>query len=166
MIKFRNVATAFLKNDDDFLLQERVKINNSLPRYWYGVGGHLEQFELNDPRHAILREINEETGLKENEIENLKLKYILMRRQANETVINFVYFGNTTTKNVVENDEGELYWVPQSEVLNDNHFFADILRLTLSHYFETGKNSNEVLVGVLNKDESANIKWSILGDMQ
>lgn len=166
MIKFRNVTTAFLMNEDDFLLMKRSDNNKRMPGFWYGVGGHLDKDELNDPRAACIREIFEETGIKENQIIDLKLKYILMRRSHNETVINYVYFGHTLTRDVVENDEGTLHWVGKESVLN--HHFFDAIALSLTHYFELDENVEDVLIGVVNLDEHNNpeISWSILQDMK
>ncbi|MDF2675967.1 MAG: hydrolase [Bacillota bacterium] len=166
MIKFRNVTTAFLMNDDDFLLMKRSDNNKHMPGFWYGVGGHLEKDELNNPRAACIREIFEETGINENQLANFKLKYIAMRRSYNETVINYIYFGQSSTRDVVENDEGSLHWINKKTVLN--HAFVDALRLTLSHYLESGEIMEDVLIGVVKLDENNNsaINWSVLQDMK
>ncbi|MDW5299378.1 MAG: NUDIX domain-containing protein [Sedimentibacter sp.] len=164
MLVFRNVATAFLMNGNDFLLMERAKENDLMPSFWYGVGGHLEQDELNNPRAACLREIYEETGLTENSIENLQLKYVLLRRSKNETVINYVYFGHSKTRDVVENDEGTLHWIAKEEVLK--YRFIDALKLALKHYFENSNSLDEVLVGVVRSDNSSSsMSWGVLQNM-
>lgn len=163
-MKFRNIATAFLMNGDDVLLMERSSTNKRMPGFWYGVGGHIEPEEINDPFAAILREIYEETELKRDNVEDLCLQYILMRREKDETVINYIYFGKTNTRNVVQNDEGTLHWIPKEEVMNRKFF--DVLKLTLEHYFENGSN-DEVMVGVMEKNKDfSNIKWSILKNME
>lgn len=166
MIKFRNVTTAFLMNEDDFLLMKRSDNNKRMPGFWYGVGGHLEKDELNNPRAACLREIFEETGINENQIVDLKLKYILLRRSHAETVINYVYFGISLTKDVAENDEGSLHWVNKHSVLN--HHFFDAIRLSLTHYLESDEDMEDVLIGVIKLDENNNpvINWSVLQDMK
>ncbi|MFA9424237.1 MAG: NUDIX domain-containing protein [Sedimentibacter sp.] len=165
MIKFRNVATAFLMNDDDFLLMERAKDNDLMPNFWYGVGGHLEREELNNPREACLREICEETGLQEKDIADLSLKYVLMRRNGNETVLNYVYFGYSKLRQVVANDEGTLHWIPKEEVLKYN--FVDALTLTLKHYLESKVGLNDVLVGVVKKENGiSSMSWSALCNME
>ena len=153
-------------NDDDFLLMKRSDNNKRMPGFWYGVGGHLEKDELNNPRSACLREIFEETGINENQIIDLKLKYILLRRSNDETVINYIYFGRSSTKEVAENDEGTLHWINKDSMLNHN--FIDALRLALTHYLESGEGMEDVLVGVVKLDENNNsaINWSILQDMK
>lgn len=164
-MKLRNIATAFLKNDDDYLLMERSKDNKRMPGYWYGVGGHIEPEEINNPYGACMREVFEETGLKGDDVENMKLKYIIMRRAKDETVINYLYFGETKTRRIVGNDEGTLHWIPKKDVLN--HKFVDALRLALEHSFEKISTESEVLVGVLNKENDIPfIAWSILHDME
>jgi 8-oxo-dGTP diphosphatase len=159
-MKFRNIATAFLMNDDDVLLMERSRTNKRMPGFWYGVGGHIEPEEINNPLAAVLREIYEETGLKGENLEGLYLQYILMRREKNETVINYIYFGKTNTRCVVQNDEGTLHWIQKKEVLNRKFF--DVLKLALEHYFENEK-IDDVMVGVMEKETG--IKWSILENM-
>jgi len=165
MLVFRNIATAFLMNGNDFLMMERSKENNLFPGFYYGVGGHLEPEELNNPRIACLREIYEETGIQEKEIEDLKLKYILLKRSYNETVMNYVYFGYSKTRIVVENDEGTLHWVKKEEAVRCK--LIDAFRITLAHYLKSDISSNDVLVGVVNsKNNVSQINWSVLQDMK
>ncbi|KAF5035589.1 NUDIX domain protein [anaerobic digester metagenome] len=150
-------------NNDDVLLMERSETNKRMPGFWYGVGGHVEPEEINDPYSAVIREIYEETGLKDYNVENLKLKYMLLRREKDETVINYVYFGRTNTKMVLQNDEGSLHWIPKQEAMNRK--FIDVLKLALEHYFEDEKN-DEVMVGVMQNEKSTGIKWSTLMNME
>lgn len=150
-------------NNDDVLLMERSETNKRMPGFWYGVGGHVEPEEINDPYSAVIREIYEETGLKDYNVENLKLKYMLLRREKDETVINYVYFGRTNTKMILQNDEGSLHWIPKQEAMNRK--FIDVLKLALEHYFEDEKN-DEVMVGVMQNEKSTGIKWSTLMNME
>lgn len=162
-MKFRNIATAFLMNKDDVLLMERSETNKRMSGFWYGVGGHIEPEEINDPYSAVLREIYEETGLKKDNVENLKLKYMLLRREGDETVINYLYFGRTNTRAILQNDEGTLHWIPKAEVMNRK--FIDVLKLALEHYFKNEKN-DDVIVGVMQKEKNSGIKWSTLINME
>lgn len=160
-MKFRNIATAFLINDGEMLLMERAATNKCMPGFWYGVGGHVEPEEMNNPLAAAQREIYEETGLERDNIEDLHLKYILIRSEGDETVLNYLYFGKTKTRCVVQNDEGTLHWIPKGEVTNRR--FIDVLKLALEHYFEHEKN-DDVMVGVM--DSKTGIKWSKLENME
>ncbi|HHZ02550.1 MAG TPA: NUDIX domain-containing protein [Tissierellia bacterium] len=166
MIRFRNIVTAFLTNGDDFLLMERTNTKKLYPGYWAGVGGHIEPHEINDPRTACIREIYEETGIKEGQIVDLKLRYIVLRRSKNETVINYMYFGKSLTREVTKSDEGNLYWINRNDILN--HLYLDVIRLTLAHYLEFGEKTNDILVGVTNIDENneCRLNWNVLKDME
>ncbi len=132
----RNVTTAFLMNGDDILMMKRSEHKKIAPGYWYGVGGHLEPAELNDPRAACLREIQEETGLDAAQVLDLCLRYIVMRRSGAELVINYFYFGRTATRELKANDEGTLHWIPRGEALDRKLFPA--IGLTLGHFLTEG----------------------------
>ncbi|MPM91641.1 hypothetical protein SDC9_138772 [bioreactor metagenome] len=88
---------------------------------------------------------------------------MLLRREKDETVINYVYFGRTNTKMVLQNDEGSLHWIPKQEAMNRK--FIDVLKLALEHYFADEKN-DEVMVGVMQNEKSTGIKWSTLMNME
>lgn len=160
-MRLRNIATAFLKNGGDYLLMERAGNNHLMPGYWYGVGGHIEPGEINRPRNAVVREINEETGLAEHDIENLHLKYILMRRGKEETVINYIFFGDAKKRAVSENGEGTLNWVPEEKVPGLK--FVDALKVSLEHYMKENFHTDEILVGVVYKARGQPaVSWSTL----
>ncbi len=131
----RNVATAFLLNDNDVLMMKRAAHKKIAPGYWYGVGGHLEPNELNDPTAACIREVWEETKIEAAQISGFKLRYIVMRRSRTEIVINYFFFGWAETREITANEEGTLHWVPRPEALKRKLFPA--IGLTLQHYFET-----------------------------
>lgn len=163
LITFRNVATAFLFNNNDFLLMKRSEKRKIAPGFWAGVGGHLEPDEINDPRAACLREIYEETGIEAKYIDEFKLKYIIIRRSQNEIRVNYIYFGNSNIREFVDTDEGKLYWIPVGELLNRE--FTNTIRITLTHYLELGNLMNDVLVGVVSNDNNKPfMNWSLLQD--
>lgn len=162
MIQLRNVCTAFLKNGDDYLLMRRSDNRKIAPGYWYGVGGHLEPDEINQPHLACLREIFEETGIRESEIEGLQMKYIVLRRSHDEIVVNHFFFGQARTRTVIDSDEGTLSWVAEGEVLNRR--FVETIRLTLVHYLDQGRQSDDVLVGVVDSEPASVIRWQPLHD--
>ena len=55
---------------------------------------HFEKEELNDARACALRELYEETGIAEEEIENLSLRYITLRRKNDEIRQNYYFFAD------------------------------------------------------------------------
>lgn len=74
------MAVAFLMNEEKevLLLQKKPK-DTFLAGFLVPIGGHIENFEINNPKKACFREIEEETGLKKESIKNLKLRYIMFR---------------------------------------------------------------------------------------
>lgn len=76
--KLRNMTAVYLFREGKLLMLYRVGSRVVAPS-WCGVGGHFEQAELNDPRACALRELREETGLTEESLEELRLRYITLR---------------------------------------------------------------------------------------
>lgn len=65
--RLRNMTSIYLFKDNKVLLLYRQgsRVVNNL---WTGsAGGHFEEFELNDAKAAVLRELNEEIGITEDE---------------------------------------------------------------------------------------------------
>ncbi len=149
MVKFRNIVTAFLTNNDNILLMKRGSGNPIAPGYWYGVGGHMEPEEINDPYGAIYREIKEECSIDLENIDNFELKYIVYNRNDDEVVVNHFFFGEVKTPEVVENNEGSLHWVPREEVLEKT--FHPAIKKVLEHSIKN--NRSEILIGVMECDE-------------
>lgn len=63
-------------------------ISNS---YTVSAGGHFEEKELNDAKACVLRELCEETGLTEREIDKLSLWYITLRPENDEIRHNYYF---------------------------------------------------------------------------
>jgi len=134
MVTLRLLSTALLFNERDELLMMKRAITRTLsPGKWGAVGGHVEPYELRTPLDTCLREIFEETGIQAEQIENLRLRYILMRLFGTEIRQQFFFVGRTNANPTVETDEGELFWVPRDEVLNRDLPF--VFRTLLEHYF-------------------------------
>lgn len=130
-MRIRSIATAFLENDGDLLLMKRSQDRKLAPGYWFGVGGHFEEGEHAHPVRACLREIEEETGLKSQDLVHLRLRCLVMRHHQDELVLNYIFTGTACTRNVEEGSEGSLHWVNPSEIRH--LLFADVIRLILLH---------------------------------
>ncbi len=62
---------------------------------WTGsAGGHFEECELNDAQACVLREMKEELGIDEEDIEGLSLRYITLRRTKGEIRQNYYFFAD------------------------------------------------------------------------
>lgn len=150
MLRFRNIVTAFLMWNDQVLLLERSKDKEIAPGAWFGVGGHMEPGELNDPYGSVYREIYEETGLDKKKMESLDLKYIIYNRSDDEeVVVNHIFFGDVTAPYVVPNHEGVLHWVSRDVALEKvSH---PVVNKVLCHYFKDRRE--DMLLGVVDWEE-------------
>jgi len=163
MIKLRNSAVAFLFNEDKVLLLKRAASMQIAPNKWSGVGGHLKESEINSPLTACYREICEETGIKEENIFDLELKYVIYRMDRNEIRQHYIYFGKTNKTEVINTTEGDLHWILIKDLLNKDYTMT--FKKMLEHFTETGQKDNCVYAGiVVNDNERLNINWSILED--
>ena len=165
MIKLRVMTTAYLVNDDELLMMERSKERRFAPGIWAGVGGHLEPEEINNPYKACIREIYEETGIEEEYISGLNLKYMILRRSKEEIRVQYVYIGNALKRKVKNTNEGNLYWISK-----DNLFEKELsvtTQMTLKHYLEYGSEIRDILVGVVSADNNKpEINWIPLQDWE
>lgn len=97
-IRLRNMTSIYLKCGEKFLLLYRIGSRVVKDSYTGTAGGHFEKEELNDPKSCVLRELYEETGIKESEIKNLSLKYITVRLKNNEIRQNSTFLQILTVK--------------------------------------------------------------------
>jgi 8-oxo-dGTP diphosphatase len=137
MIQLRLMSTALLWNSrDELLMMKRSETRKLSPGLWAVVGGHLEPHELSRPREACLREVWEETGIEADEIEGLRMQYVLLRLNGQEIRQQFFYIGHTDVNPRIVTSEGELHWIDKAEVLNRP--LPYIFRCLLEHYFANG----------------------------
>lgn len=152
-MKIRQMATAFLSNGPDMLMMKKAGSRLFDFEFWGGIGGHLEQGELNAPMTASYREIEEETGFKPEDVEHFRLRYILLEVSGGEIWQQFVYFGETRHRQFVASEEGELFWIPLDEVL-DLHA-SILIKATLRHYLQH-PGTEEIWIG--NVQNGADVK--------
>ncbi len=152
MIKLRNMASIFILHESKVLLLYRIGSKVITTPKWCGIGGHFEKEELNDPLSCILRELKEETGITENDICNLRLKYVTLRIQGDEIRQNYYYFADllNSAVNICTCDEGKLEWINIHEALEKEMPFS--AKYCFKHYFKTGKNDDKVYAGIATGD--------------
>ena len=112
---------AFLKWQDEVLLMQRGKHKKLGPGLWAGIGGHIEQSEINSPLKACLREIEEETGIQSIQIENLQLRYFALCKH--EDALHSIYYFSGILKEkptLRETSEGTLHWIKLKDGINLN----------------------------------------------
>lgn len=146
--KLRNMASLYITKGDEMLLLFRQGgrvVNNT----WVGsAGGHFEENELNDPKACVLRELKEELGISENDIRNLLLRYVTLRRVNGEIRQNYYFFAeldNEADDHFVST-EGISRWFTLSELSALEMPYT--ARFAIEHYLEIGRRTRAVYVGV------------------
>lgn len=150
--KLRNMATVYIKKGDKMLLFDRIG-SKVVARSWCGIGGHFDKKELNDAKAAVLREMKEEIGLKEKDLNNLDLRYVALRNVKDELRINYYFFADLKPDVVIKKkcNEGILEWVSLDKV--NERKMPITAQYVIKHYLETGINTDELYsVSVDSKD--------------
>lgn len=90
--KLRNMTAIYLLKGEQVLLLYRQG-GRVVTNVWTGsAGGHFESEELNDAKACVLRELKEELGLFEKDIDGLAMRYITLRRTNGEIRQNYYFF--------------------------------------------------------------------------
>ena len=99
----------YIEKDDKYLMLHRVKKENDLNHdKWVGVGGKFA------PEECMLREVREETGLT---LTKYRFRAILTFLSDEwETEYIHLYTASEFTGTLLECDEGNLEWIPKSEI--------------------------------------------------
>ena len=149
--KLRNMTAIYIMDHDKMLMLYRIGSRVVAPS-WCGIGGHFEKDELNDAKAAMLREMKEEIGLSEHDIENLKFKYVTLRMKNGEIRQNYYFFADLKEGSVLnaECNEGNLEWVPFDEVLKKDMPFT--AKGMLEHYMSTGRFDDKFYGGITTEE--------------
>lgn len=149
--KLRNMTAIYIIHQNKMLMLYRIGSRVVEPS-WCGIGGHFEKDELNDPYACVMREMEEETPLRREMLENLTFKYVTLRLKKGEIRQNYYYFASL--KEDVEislnSDEGKLCWVPLEEVMEKEMPLT--AKFMLQHYIETGRFDHKLYSGTTLED--------------
>lgn len=150
--KLRNMTSIYLFKGDKVLLlfrQGGSVVNN----VWTGsAGGHFEEFELNDAKACVLREMREELGVYESDVQNLSLRYVTLRRTNGEIRQNYYFFANlkeNISDDLVSN-EGNVKWFSMKEMGDLEMPYT--AKYVMEHYCSIGQFSDTLYVGVTNEN--------------
>lgn len=144
----RNMASIYISKGNKMLLLYRQgsKVVNDV---WVGsAGGHFEEFELNDARACVLRELQEELGITENEIKNLCLRYVTLRRTKGEIRQNYYFFADLKegVDREFSSNEGVSRWFDFSELSSLEMPFTS--KYVIQHYLEVGCKTDMIYGGI------------------
>ena len=103
----------YIEKDDKYLMLHRVKKETDLNHdKWVGVGGKFEPDET--PEECMLREVREETGLTLTKYQFRAILTFLSDEWETEYI--HLYTASEFTGTLLECDEGNLEWIPKSEI--------------------------------------------------
>ena len=145
-IKLRNMTSLYLYDDKGILCLYRIGSRVANNKYVGSAGGHFEQDELNDARKCVLREMQEELGLSESDVEGLRLRYITHRLTGGEIRQNYYFFARLREPRELTSTEGNLRWVPYNEIpglempISAKHMIL--------HYCNIGSNNDTLYAGI------------------
>ena len=156
------MAAAFLfKGDHVIMMQKSRSFVDG--EFWTGLGGHLEEEELGWPSRACIREIFEESGIREEQIIDLQLRYILLRLKETEIRQQYIYFGRTDCEQLLQSEEGELHWIHRDQLSELR--LSRIVAFMLEDYLKDPE-CGEIRVGTITAgmDGQPAMQWSQLRD--
>lgn len=159
--KLRNMTSVYLTGEQGILCLYRIgsKVANNL--YIGSAGGHFETDELNDAKKCVLREMQEELGLAESDVEDMKLRYITLRLKNGEIRQNYYFFGQLKSEKTLQSTEGILKWFTYEEA-EHLHMPASAKHMML-HYLKVGRFDNHLYAGITD-DEGT--KFVVMKDFE
>lgn len=145
-MKLRNMTSLYLYNDTGLLCLYRLGSKVADHMYIGSAGGHFEEGELNDPKKCVLREMQEELGLTEEDITGLTLRYITMRLKNGEIRQNYYFFARLKEERELHSNEGILRWVSWEEVPALE--MPGSARHMICHYLKEGRFTDQLYGGI------------------
>lgn len=144
--KLRNMTSLFLTYGDEVLCLYRIGSRVANNQYIGSAGGHFEKEELNDAKACVLRELDEELGLGEADLEDLRLRYVTLRLKNGEIRQNYYFFARLKERRELQSTEGILKWFPVSELPRLD--MPASAKHMIAHYVREGRFTHEIYGGI------------------
>lgn len=145
-VKLRNMTSLYLVKDAEILCLYRIGSRVVKDKYIGSAGGHFEPEELNDPRKCVLREMQEELGLIESDVEGLTLRYITHRYMNGEIRQNYYFFARLKEEQSLQSTEGRLQWFSFDQIPDLNMPVS--AKHMILHYLEKGRFDDQLYAGI------------------
>jgi 8-oxo-dGTP diphosphatase len=139
-------VAVFLFNEDQVLLLKRSNSRAFAPGKWTGVGGKVESVEFQDLTAAAIRELEEETGLAPQEIQDLKLRVVLTQPESGDLVLVCFFPGRALRRAEGPCAEGRLSWESTSAI--DDLEMIENARCALKRILASGLEDDGVDFGI------------------
>ena len=144
--KLRNMTSVYLTGEQRILCLYRIGSRVANKKYIGSAGGHFEKEELNDARACVLRELQEELGITEADVEDLKLRYVTLRLKDGEIRQNYFFFGKLKAEQELTSTEGILHWIPYDGF--ENLTMPASAKHMILHYLKVGRFNDNLYGGV------------------
>ncbi len=146
--KLRSMTGIYIRKGDRMLMLYRQggRVVNEV---WVpSAGGHFEASEYCDARACVLRELGEELGITEHQLENFRLRYVTLRRRYGEIRQNYYFFAELTdgVSEEFSSNEGICRWFSLSELPALEMPFTS--KYVIEHYLKTGHATEEMYGGI------------------
>ena len=143
------MTSLYLRHGSKLLLLYRIGSKVVPDSYTASAGGHFEKEELNDAKACVMRELYEETGLVEQEIDRLSLRYVTLRLKNDEIRQNYYFFADLIdSEKVITSNEGNMKWFQMEELLRNTPEMPFTAHYVVKHYIETGKDNDVLYAGI------------------
>lgn len=144
--KLRNMTSVYLTGEKGILCLYRIGSRVANNKYIGSAGGHFEKDELNDARACVLREMQEELGITEADVDGLKMRYITYRLKDGEIRQNYYFFGELKGERELKSCEGDLQWISDEEFESLNMPVS--AKHMILHYLNVGRFDNKLYAGI------------------
>ena len=151
--KLRNMTAIYLFKKDKVLLLFKQG-GRVVSNVWTGsAGGHFEEYELNDAKACVLRELNEELNLNEDNLSNFALRYITLRMTNGEIRQNYYFFAELKDEidEELTSNEGSLKWFSIDEL--DDLPMPHTAKYVIKHYCLIGQHTKEIYTGITDEEK-------------
>jgi len=112
-------SVILLESRGKFLMLKRAATKRFAPNRWTGVGGRVEANEYATLTASALRELREETGLEEGDVQGFTLRRAVLVARPGGTLNVLLYFTGLLQEQVLPDcPEGTLAWVEAGEMAN------------------------------------------------
>ena len=120
--KMKNTTLCYIEKENSYLMLHRVKkVNDENQDKWIGVGGKLEEGE--SPEECLLREVKEETGLTLTKYQYRGLVTFVSDQWGTQYM--HLFTATEYEGEIKECNEGDLEWVPKTEIEHLNLWEGD-----------------------------------------
>jgi len=144
--RLRSMSSVYFEGDGELLCLYRMGSRVIADSYVGAAGGHFEEAELKDAKKCALRELKEELGLSENDIEGLSLRYITLRLAGGEIRQNYYFFARLKGKPRMHSNEGRLEWIKFEDFSQLNMPIS--AKHMIEHYLACGRFNDLLYAGI------------------